>query len=153
MEAPAVCSGDTLYLVHSSGLKFWEIAVLDKANHVRYGKLRDGTEEEVEAGSSHYTSQPETIARAQALVLAKLQRQYHVLAEEDRESLKEPVSEFARVVQHSASQGGTYMELREAGYASYWKVQVQGECPHRLTSEGGEGSAGRSACVLGEHLC
>lgn len=149
MEVPAVRSGDTLYLVHSSGLKFWEIAVLDRANHVRYGKLKEGSEEEVAAGSSLYSSHSETLARAQALVLAKLQRDYHILAEEDKESSKEPASEFARVIQHTVTQGGTYMELQEAGFTSFWRVQVQGECPLRLTSTCGEGSAGRQACVLG----
>lgn len=146
-------SGDTLYLVHSSGLKFWEIAVLDLANHVRYGKLKDGSEEEIAAGSSLYSSHTETLARAQTLVQAKLQRDYHILAEDDKESSKAPASEFARVIQLTASKGGTHMELQEAGFTSFWKVQVQGECPLRLASPCGEGSTGRPACVLGQYLC
>lgn len=127
MEAPAVCSGDTLYLVHSSGLKFWEITVVDRGNHIRYGKLREGIEEEVESGSSTFSSQTEALDRAKTLVRAKIERDYHVLVEEGKESGKEPSSEFARIVLQSTVTGGTYMELCEGSYTSYWKVQVQGE--------------------------
>ena len=113
-------------MVHASGAKFWEITVLERSNHIRYGKLSNGEEDGVESGQTLYSSQTEATGRARELIEAKMARGYHLLTQAERkESPKdEQKGEFAKAVMRG--KGGTYMDLCEEGVITYWKVQVTG---------------------------
>jgi predicted DNA-binding WGR domain protein len=46
--------GVPIYLVHSNGRKFWEVTVQGRNRSVKYGKLREGSEQAVKTSSAEH---------------------------------------------------------------------------------------------------
>jgi predicted DNA-binding WGR domain protein len=68
-----------LYLIHDSGRKFWEVTLVDRYRHIRFGKLRDGAETGVKASTEEHPTRKSARLRAQELVRKKCEKGYSQL--------------------------------------------------------------------------
>jgi hypothetical protein len=57
-----------IYLIHGSGRKFWEVTLVDRYRHIRYGKLREGTESGVKSSTEEHLTRKAALIRVKELI-------------------------------------------------------------------------------------
>ncbi|CAG9324565.1 unnamed protein product [Blepharisma stoltei] len=132
MEPAKFSLNEKRYLVHDTNHKFWEIINEGSINHIRYGKLKDGVEHDIQSGLSAYESNEEALSRAMTLVISKENKGYiqdHPYL--NRLILKSPAktpvkNRFTSILSEKNLYDGTYLELEHIDKTEYWKVQVSG---------------------------
>jgi predicted DNA-binding WGR domain protein len=141
---------DMQYLLQ--GDKFWELINVGKVNHVRYGKLVNGSETHINSGTSEFASQDDAVLRAKSLVKAKTDRGYASIAEVEKATPTKAAAARRGAAPKRQAKTGTYLERVGGGRTEYVRIEVKGKDKTGFDLEVEKGVNGQPQSTSGTHF-